>query len=117
MAEYSDLQINNDIEKAVDFGNYHETLEDNLYKIDEVVKETQKAILFRKGKQQFWVPKKLISYHDDEEVSIYHRFDITYIEIVEASADDFDDISEEIIEPDFSEDVKRSLENYPTPFD
>ncbi len=43
---------------------------------DEIVTETDMAILFKDDKDQFWIPKSMIDDHDEDDkiVSVYEWF-------------------------------------------
>lgn len=43
---------------------------------DEIVTETDMAILFKDDKEQFWIPKSVIDEHDEDDkvVSVYEWF-------------------------------------------
>ncbi len=94
---------------------------DEMYDIDELIHQTEKAYLFRTGKQQFWVPKSLVSYYEEDTAFIWYRFKPEYLPIVDEEdiLSMFDDISDSNIakEPDFSDIIKSSIEKFPTPFD
>jgi hypothetical protein len=84
-------------------------------KIDEILRETEKAYQFKNGKYSFWIPKSLCRELKTSSVLIWDDFKYTFVEIV--TADDinnmFDVIEDD--EPDFTEIIKQG--NFPTPFD
>lgn len=63
---------------AEDEGYYYDPDFVNV-KIKRKVHETAKAILFENKVGQFWVPKAVIDYYDDNEVLIDADFDINYL--------------------------------------
>jgi hypothetical protein len=85
------------------------------YKIDEILRETERAYQFKNGKYSFWVPKALCGEIGTLFVLIYKDFDVTFVEILtnEDVNNMFDVIEDE--EPNFVE-VLTHL-NFPTPFD
>lgn len=85
------------------------------YKIDEILRETEKAYQFKNGKYSFWVPKSICRELKNSSVLIWDDFKCLFVEIVMTDDinDMFDVIEDE--EPDFVE-VLTHL-NFPTPFD